>query len=884
MSSPSEWVSQVKRELNGIPCNRNGLPDITECFKRPTLEFVVRQAPEVIAEFFVELFKELIFGKPADGNRLTKYSEERALVGVVGRLLQKKLPFNQDQLSVIAQTTLEVRDIPALDTFVRLYEDEAKRASFSKTLANAVRNLANYFKDCYRPELKKKGVVLESLVSDSLPLAAGEAWSDAVISYLSSANSNHAAVWRSAIEHCLAATASEPSNKWLAAAAEKITAVGLDEFKQRLREWVPLVDERRTQEVPWVYRRDPDPNELIVEPNATALKGLAWMMGGPVDAELPRLLTILALTSYRKPKFSGPRLLKVGNACVYSLSAMPGLDGVGQLALLKARVKSPIVQKMLEKALNATAERLNIPREEIEEMAVPAYGLTGVGVCEEAMGEFAVRLTVAADGSAELVWLKPDAKPQKSVPAAVKASHAEELKELQAAAKDIQRMLPAQRERLDSLFLAQKSWPSAVWRERYRDHPLVGVLARRLIWEFTTDGKATAGMWRAAERRSPTRHEPDTQHADSESGAPTALRSSRREEAPFQCGVRNADAKCGIESQSLVTSAATQGEIVDLDLRPVAVNDTTVVRLWHPIGKDVDEVLAWREWLESQQIQQPFKQAHREVYVLTDAERNTGVYSNRFAAHILRQHQCNALCAARGWKNKLRLMVDDTYPPASRLLPQWGLRAEFWIEGIGENYGADTNESGVYLRVATDQVRFYRLPANPHENAGDPIPLDQIPPLVFSEIMRDVDLFVGVASVGNDPTWNDGGPDGRFRDYWQSYSFGDLSATAQTRRAILERLVPRLKIADRCSFVDKFLVVRGQLRNYNIHLGSGNILMTPNDQYLCIVAKQSAAAGDGKVFLPFEGDTLLSVILSKACLLAADDRITDTTIVSQLKR
>jgi len=75
-----------------------------------------------------------------------------------------------------------------------------------------------------------------------------------------------------------------------------------------------------------------------------------------------------------------------------------------------------------------------------------------------------------------------------------------------------------------------------------------------------------------------------------------------------------------------------------------------------------------------------------------------------------------------------------------------------------------------------------------------------------------------------------------------------------------------------------------QLRSYKIHLGSGNILMTPNDQYLCIVPKQSATAGDGKVFLPFEGDTLLSVILSKAFLLAADDRIADSSIVSQLKR
>ena len=89
----------------------------------------------------------------------------------------------------------------------------------------------------------------------------------------------------------------------------------------------------------------------------------------------------------------------------------------------------------------------------------------------------------------------------------------------------------------------------------------------------------------------------------------------------------------------------------------------------------------------------------------------TRTYSNRFAAHVIKQHQFNALCAARGWKNKLRLMVDDEYPPATRELPAWGLRAEFWVEGLGDNYGADTTEAGTYLYLATDQVRFYNIDA-----------------------------------------------------------------------------------------------------------------------------------------------------------------------------
>jgi hypothetical protein len=59
--------------------------------------------------------------------------------------------------------------------------------------------------------------------------------------------------------------------------------------------------------------------------------------------------------------------------------------------------------------------------------------------------------------------------------------------------------------------------------------------------------------------------------------------------------------------------------------------------------------------------------------------------------------------------------------------------------------------------------------------------------------------------------------------------------------------------------------------------------MIPNDQYLCIVPKQTLA-GNERVHLPFEGDETLSIILSKAFLLADDGRIKDPMIISQIGR
>jgi hypothetical protein len=548
----------------------------------------------------------------------------------------------------------------------------------------------------------------------------------------------------------------------------------------------------------------------------------------------------LAVSTYNTIPGSGPREGQVGNACFWALGNMPGSEGVAQLSILKIKVKTNTAQKLIANALETAARRIGMTAEEIEEMSVPTYGLEEVGLRRDDFDDVVSKLKV--NGSeAEQTWIRKDGKRLSSAPRTIKERCSEELKEITQAIKDIRKMLPAQRDRMDNLFLLQRKWTYASWLARYINHPLVGTIARRLIWRFSKADKAASAIW-------------------------------------------------------------FDGHIVGRDGKHLDwLDDSIMVELWHPIHAEPDAVLEWRQWLMDHEIRQPFKQAYREIYLLTDAELNTRVYSNRYAAHILRQHQFNSLCATKGWKNSLRLMVDDTYPPATKILPSWGLRAEYWIEGIGDQYGTDTNETGTYLYLTTDQVRFYRTDAvenRAHAGGGgyaahrwlgrgnaEPLPLEEIPPLVFSEIMRDVDMFVGVASVGNDPTWMDGGGEARYQDYWHSYSFGELTESSKTRKQVLETLIPRLKIAERCKLTDKFLVVRGELRTYKIHLGSGNILMEPNDQYLCIVpSRRSGETGKDKLFVPFEGDQTLAIILSKAFLLAEDKKISDPSITRQLKR
>src|SRR5262249_36619924 len=156
-----------------------------------------------------------------------------------------------------------------------------------------------------------------------------------------------------------------------------------------------------------------------------------------------------------------------------------------QLAILKVRVKSRPALKEIEKALAAAAKRLGLPPEEIDELGVPTYGMTDVGVRRQVVGDVTAELLVTGTSATEIRWLVPGkSKPQKSPPAAVRASNADALADLKETAKDLQRMVPAQRDRIDRLFLARKTWPLPTWRERYLDHPLVGTVARRLLWRL----------------------------------------------------------------------------------------------------------------------------------------------------------------------------------------------------------------------------------------------------------------------------------------------------------------------------------------------------------------------------------------------------------------
>jgi hypothetical protein len=251
------------------------------------------------------------------------------------------------------------------------------------------------------------------------------------------------------------------------------------------------------------------------------------------------------------------------------------------------------------------------------------------------------------------------------------------------------------------------------------------------------------------------------------------------------------------------------------------------------------ELAAWQERIVRQRLRQPVKQAFRELYVLTPAERDTGDVSARFAGHVLNGKVAGQLLTGRGWT--LHGPYDDFQ--ATRLAGP-GLTAALRCDFHGY-FGLDN--------VTTGEVRFL--------TAGRPVPLASVPPAAFSEAMRDLDLMVSVAST--DPS---------------GYA---SPASAGSRAQILASLVSDLGL-DRVTIDGTTAVVRGSRATYRVNLTSGSIHLVPGG-YLCIVPASFGRSPHRRLFLPFSGDDQpTSAILSKVLLLAEDEKITDRSILAQI--
>ena len=500
--------------------------------------------------------------------------------------------------------------------------------------------------------------------------------------------------------------------------------------------------------------------------------------------------------------------LSLGGAAARTLGCFGTMSAIRRLQWLAQKHPKPARRNACERAIDHAAKRLKLTRRDIEELSVETFGLDDDARVAETIGGYVASIFVEDAQKVAVAWTNPGGRTLKSTPKPLRDRHGDDLAALRRRVKDMRRQLSIQRQRIDRLLMADPVWTFEIWRSRYLEHGFLRPFAERLVWEFRA---------------------PDGE--------------------PF-------------------TAVPMNGRAVlhDGSERPFPGGDG-MVRLWHPIDADVPTVQAWRTFLFDREFRQPIRQAFREIYVLTDAERETKTYSNRFAGHFILQKPFQGLMRTRGWRSPMFANFDPGGDPTLDL-PDGDHVAVFSVF-------TETDE--FYAEVLTTEQMFFR------DKDWNRTLIEHVPPRVFSEVMRDIDLFVSVASVGADPAWMDRFAGQEAWRYGADYAGRPLTPAGESRRDVLARLLPAFAIAERCTLEERYLRVRGDLAEYRIHLGSATVKMEPDDQYLCIVPASSGKRHSGYARWLLDEDHVLSMIVSKAMLLANDEKITDATILSQIR-
>jgi len=235
-------------------------------------------------------------------------------------------------------------------------------------------------------------------------------------------------VWNELIQHCLANNSAKPSATWLKTADSLVEELGPDLLRQQLLTFLPVVKEKRTEPASDNSESyNANRPDYISQGSSSLLRSLAWIARRFPDDEMSRTLRELAVNMYKKVYGFGMRNAKIGNAAVLSLSEMSGAIGLREVVILRAVTKYSPALVNINRIFDKLAQARNMSADELAEIATPDYGLTEIGSLKQKFGDFEMDLRLTGIGKTQLTWSNGK-KIQKSIPAAVKETFAEDLK------------------------------------------------------------------------------------------------------------------------------------------------------------------------------------------------------------------------------------------------------------------------------------------------------------------------------------------------------------------------------------------------------------------------------------------------------------------------
>ena len=279
--------------------------------------------------------------------------------------------------------------------------------------------------------------------------------------------------------------------------------------------------------------------------------------------------------------------------------------------------------------------------------------------------------------------------------------------------------------------------------------------------------------------------------------------------------------------------------VVDL-CGDVLADENAVLTVAHPFHLYTSgQWSAFQEYLFDNQIIQPFRQVFRELYVKT-ADELGGFHSLRYTGNQIQPKKAAACLKERRW-------VADV---------EAGLQKVYYRENIVATIFAMAD----WFTPADIEAPTLEYVAFFHRKTGEALKIDDIPEVIFSEVMRDVDMAVSVAHAGGvDPETS--------------------HSTVEMRAAILSFTLPLLRL-NNVRVDGNHALVEGKLARYSIHLGSG-VVHQIGGTMLSVLPVHSQHRG--RIFLPFvDEDPKTAEIISKVILFSEDHKLKDPTILSQI--
>ena len=223
---------------------------------------------------------------------------------------------------------------------------------------------------------------------------------------------------------------------------ELAAALGADELRERSDAWFDALPGLRTLEFDDYRQRVGDwPSSQFVmqllPAGINVVRALALARALIADPRSAPGLQRLAAYTAATPKGGGVRSIALAAAALRALGNLPGEAGVAALGQLRAKLTRASIRRVIDKELSRAAKRLGIEAAALVERAAADHGLRE-GVAEHAVGEAVARVKLVAAGKSQLTWRLPSGKTQKSIPAALKSTHADELRQLKAARKRLE--------------------------------------------------------------------------------------------------------------------------------------------------------------------------------------------------------------------------------------------------------------------------------------------------------------------------------------------------------------------------------------------------------------------------------------------------------------